>query len=222
MKKFLSATLAAVILLVSVFSVNIFALNTTKTEALINKIKETREVAITLTAGDVEAFGEFLSATDTIYIKGDSIAYEHSMELLTARVVLNDGDFYGFIPAVPYFYVKAAAPGISSMDIWAVINDITNISFGIMKHVRSFEEEYEGETYYVEEFNDRAQVTSKFYYDGDDLKILKVIDKKTNSMQITYFENISFTVDDSIFQLPTFALDLTPMFKAFLAAIATI
>ena len=71
MKKTLSIIMS-VILIVSVFSLNAFAA-TTKTEALLDKLNASKEVAVTLTAGDIALFGSASDATDTIYIKDDKV-----------------------------------------------------------------------------------------------------------------------------------------------------
>lgn len=221
MKKFFSAAVAAIILIVSVFSLNAFAADTTKTEALLAKLNSSKEVSVTLTAGDVNLFGIIpTTATDTLYIKGDKAAYEYKAGFINARAVLKDGVAYGFFPSLPYFYVKIDNSAIASLDVWKLIEETTNITLGVLQYVKSYDETVDGKTYFVEEFNDRAQVTSKFYYDGDDLKILKVEDAKTQSVQYTYFENISFTVDDGVFEIPSAAFDLTPILKGlFLAMI---
>lgn len=219
MKKTLSIIMS-VILIISVFSLNAFAA-TTKTETLVDKINTEKEVAVTLTAGDIPLFGANSDATDTIYIKDDKAAYDYNAGFINIRVVLDDDEIIAFLPVFPYVHVKLDSKAIGSVDIWGIIDEATNITFGVLNYVGSYEEEFEGKTYYVEEFNDRAQVTSKFYYDGDDLKILNVTDKKTNSVQNTYFEDISFEVDDSIFKLPLISFDMTPVLSAlFLSLLA--
>lgn len=219
MKKTLSFIMS-VILIISVFSLNAFAA-TTKTETLVDKINTEKEVAVTLTAGDIPLFGANSDATDTIYIKDDKAAYDYNAGFINIRVVLDDDEIIAFLPVFPYVHVKLDSKAIGSVDIWGIIDEATNITFGVLNYVGSYEEEFEGKTYYVEEFNDRAQVTSKFYYDGDDLKILNVTDKKTNSVQNTYFEDIRFEVDDSIFKLPLISFDMTPVLSAlFLSLLA--
>ena len=217
MKKALSIIMS-VILIVSVFSLNAFAA-TTKTETLLNNLNEKKEVAVTLTAGDIPLFGANSDATDTIYIKGDKAAYDYNAGFINARVVLDDDEIIAFLPALPYVHVKLDSKAIGSVDIWGIIDEATNVTFGVLQFVKSYEEDVDGKTYYVEEFNDRAQVTSKFYYDGDDLKILKVYDAKTNSVQNTYFEDISFEVDDGIFKLPLISFDMTPILQGLFIAL---
>lgn len=219
MKKTLSIILSA-ILIISVFSLNAFAANT-KTETLINKLNTEKEVAVTLTAGDIPLFGANSDATDTIYIKDKKAAYEYNAGFINVRLVLDDDGIVAFLPVFPYIHVKLDSKAIGSIDIWGLINDATNVTLGVLNYVKSYNEDVEGKTYYVEEFNDRAQVTSKFYYDGDDLRILKVTDAKTGSVQYTYFEDISFDVDDNIFELPLISFDMTPILQGlFLALIA--
>ena len=219
MKKTLSIILSA-ILIISVFSLNAFAANT-KTETLINKLNTEKEVAVTLTAGDIPLFGANSDATDTIYIKDKKAAYEYNAGFINVRLVLDDDGIVAFLPVFPYIHVKLDSKAIGSIDIWGLINDATNVTLGVLNYVKSDNEDVEGKTYYVEEFNDRAQVTSKFYYDGDDLRILKVTDAKTGSVQYTYFEDISFDVDDNIFELPLISFDMTPILQGlFLALIA--
>lgn len=219
MKKAISIIMS-VILIISVFSLNAFAA-TTKTETLLNKLNTEKEVAVTLTAGDIPLFGANSDATDTIYIKDDKVAYDYKAGFINARLVLDDDEIIAFLPIFPYVHVKLDSKAIGSVDLWGIINEATNITLGVLNYVKSYEEEIDGKTYYVEEFNDRAQVTSKFCYEGDELRILKVTDARTGSVQNTYFEDISFEVDDSIFKLPLISFDLTPILQGlFLAMLA--
>lgn len=221
MKKIISVSIAAILLVMSVFSVNAFAADTTKTEALLDKLNTSKEVAVSLKAGDIPLFGSNSQATDTIYIKGDKAAYDYNAGFLNVRVVLDDDEIIAFLPIFPYVHVKLDSAAIGSIDIWGVINEVTNLTMGVLAYVDTYEEEVGGIKYTVEEFNDRAQVTSKFYYQDDELKILKVEDKQTKSVQYTYFENIEFEVDDSVFDLPIISFDLTPVLQGiFLSLIA--
>ena len=221
MKKIISVSIAAILLVMSVFSVNAFAADTTKTEALLDKLNTSKEVAVSLKAGDIPLFSSNSNASDTIYIKDDMAAYEYNAGFLNVRVVLDDDEIIAFLPFFPYIHVKLESSALGSVDIWGLIEDATKVTMGVLAYVDTYEEEVGGVKYTVEEFNDRAQVTSKFYYQGDDLKILKVEDKQTNSVQNTYFESISFDVDNSIFELPAISFDLTPVLQGlFLALIA--
>ncbi len=221
MKKIISVSIAAILLVMSVFSVNAFAADTTKTEALLDKLNTSKEVAVSLKAGDIPLFGSNSNASDTVYIKGDKAAYEYNAGFLSVRVVLDGDEIIAYLPILPFIHVKLESSALGSVDIWGLIEDATKITMGVLAYVDTYEEELGGVKYTVEEFNDRAQVTSKFYYQGDDLKLLNVVDKQTNSVQNTYFESISFDVDDSIFELPAISFDLTPVLQGlFLALIA--
>ena len=221
MKKIISVSIAAILLVMSVFSVNAFAADTTKTEALLDKLNTSKEVAVSLKAGDIPLFGSNSNASDTVYIKGDKAAYEYNAGFFNVRVVLDGDEIIAYLPIFPYVHVKLESSAIGSVDVWGLIEDATKVTMGVLAYVGTYEEELGGIKYTVEEFNDRAQVTSKFYYQNDELKLLNVVDKQTNSVQNTYFESISFDVDDSVFELPAISFDLTPVLQGlFLALIA--
>lgn len=218
MKKTLSIIIASIILVMSVFSVNAFAAET-KTDALLKQLKDSKEVAISLQAGDIPLFGSNSNASDTFYVKGDKAAYEYKAGFINVRVVLDGDEIIAFIPEFPYIHVKLETKALGSINISKLIEEATNLTSGVLNYVDTYEEEIGGVKYTVEEYNDRAQVTSKFYYQNDELKILKVNDKKTFSNQNTYFESISFEVDDSIFELPIISFDVTPLLQGLFIAL---
>ncbi len=200
--------MAAVIIALSVFSVNAFAAQTTKTEALFKQITDAKEISLTFTAGDT-----FLgTSTDTVHIKGNNVAYEYNTGFLNARVVLKDGSAYAYLPMLPFFFVKLDNTGLNNVDVWKIVENAFGITMGVLNYIKSYNEEYQGKTYFVEEFNDRAQVTSKFYYEGDTLKMLIVTDAKTGSRQVTLFDSYSFAVSDDIFAMPS-GFDLSIILK---------
>ena len=210
-KKTVSAVLALVMVF-SVLSVGAFAA-ATKTETLIETVKTKKEVSVTLTAGNT-ALG---ASTDKITVKGNAVAYDYNTGFFKVRVVVRDNTAYAYLPILPFFYVKVDNLGIAKLDVWSVIEKASGVTFAVLNYVKSYNEEIDGKTYFVEEFNDRAQVTSKFCYIGDDLKLLKVTDARTGSVQNTYFENISFSVPDSEVAVPG-GFDLTPFLKGLFAA----
>ncbi len=222
MKKTLSAVFAAIILIMSVFSVNAFAASTPKTDALLDRLETATEVSVTLRAGETKLFGILpATITNTVAVKGNSICYEYNAGFIQARVVTDDDGIYGYMPNLPYFYIKMDTNPLKGADVWSLVLDAANITQVFIQYIKSYEEEVDGTKYYVEEYNDREFVTSKFYYIGDELKMLKVTDSSTNSVQYTYFEDISFEVDDSVFSVPKTAVDLTPFLKGlFISMIA--
>ena len=215
MKKSISTVLTAAILIMSVFSVNAFAA-TSKTDALLDRLETATEVSVTLRAGETKLFGILpAKITHTVAIKGNSICYEYNAGFIGARVVADKDGIYGYMPNLPYFYVKMDSNPLKGADIWALVLDAANITQGFIQYIKSYDETVDDTTYYVEEYNDREFVTSKFYYDGDELKMLKVTDSSTNSVQYTYFEEITFDVDDSVVSVPQNAFDLSPILKGF-------
>ena len=51
MKKLLSLVLTVAILVIGVFPINVFAAETTKTEALLDKMNSSKEISVTLRTG---------------------------------------------------------------------------------------------------------------------------------------------------------------------------
>ena len=209
MKKILSFLLAAIMIFGSLFCMTAFAEETPKTDALLSSLSDKKEISVTLTGGDT-FFG---TSTDKFCIKGNNAAYEYETGFITVRAVIKDGAAYAYLPFLPFFYVKLDNTGLGNLDIWQLIKTATGLTMGITHYEESFEETLEGKTYYVEQYNDGAQVKLKFYYEGNSLKLLNVKDSKTGSVQNTFFEDISFTVSDDMFAEPK-GLNLTPLLKS--------
>lgn len=216
MKKTISILIAAVIFIMSVFSVNAFAADTPKTDALLDKLETATEVSVTIRSGETKLFGILpATITNTVAVKGNNVCYEYSAGFLKARVVANDDGIYGYMPTLPFFYVKMDTNPIKGANVWAMVLGAADLTQAFTRYLKSYEETVDGTKYYVEEYDDREFVTSKFYYVGDDLKMLIVTDSSTGSVQYTYFDDISFKVDDSMFSVPATASDLSPILKTF-------
>lgn len=222
MKKTLSVLIASIILIMSVFSVNAFAASP-KTDALLDKLESANEVSVTLRAGETKLFG-FLPATitNTFAVKGNNVCYEYGAGFLKARIVATDSGVYGFLPTLPFFYVKMNTNPLKGANVWSMVLSASNLTQALTRYLKSYEETVDGTKYHVEEYDDREFVTSKFYYVGDSLKMLVVTDSSTGSVQYTYFDDISFSVSDSMFEVPSAAIDLSPVllgiFTSLLAA----
>ena len=219
MKRILSVLLAAV-MLVSCLCINAFAAETPKADALLDRLETEDEVLVTIKSGETRLFG-FLPAEikNTVAVKGNSIAYEYTAGFLKVRVIASEEGIYAFVPTLPYFFVKLDRNPLEGADIWQLVKDAANLTQGFIRYLESYNETVDGKEYYVEEYDDREFVTSKFYFDGDDLKILKVEDSSTGSIQYTYFEDISFDVDDSFFDVPKGAFDLSPILTGLILSI---
>lgn len=221
MKKTLSVLIASIILLMSFFSVNAFAA-TPKTDALLDRLETATEVSVTIRSGETKLFGILpATITNTIAVKGNNICYEYRAGFLKARIVTADDGIYGFLPTLPFFYVKMDTNPIKGANVWSMVLSAANLTQALTRYLKSYEETVGGTKYYVEEYDDREFVTSKFYYVGDDLKMLIVTDSSTGSVQYTYFDDISFSVSDSMFTVPATAFDLSPLLKGIFLSLIT-
>ncbi len=220
MKRFLSILLAAVMMMTSVFCIGAFAAETPKADALLDRLETEDEVLVTINSGRTMLFG-FLPSDiqNTVAVKGNSIAYEYTAGFLKVRVIASEEGIYAFVPTLPFFYVKLDRNPLEGADIWQLVKDAANLTQGFIQYIESYNETVDGKEYYVEEYNDREFVTSKFYFDGDELVMLKVEDSSTHSVQYTYFDDISFDVDDNFFKVPSGAFDLSPILTGLILAI---
>lgn len=217
MKKTIAVLTATLILMLSVFSMNAFASEVTKTDALFDKIEETKEVAVTFRTGRSKTFGDSYSAINTVYLKGDSVAYDFDNGFIELRTVVQGDMLVSFLPSFPFIHMKAEELSFGDFDLWGVINGTSDFTMEFLVFVKAYETTIDGVTYYVEEFSDRGSVINSFYYVGDDLKILKAEDFFYQTVQYTYFDEMSLTVDDSVFEIPAVTFDLTAIFKWFIS-----
>ena len=220
MKRILSILLAAVLMMTSVFCIGAFAAETPKADALLDRLETEDEVLVTINSGKTMLFGFLPSEIkNTVAVKGNSIAYEYTAGFLKVRVIASEEGIFAFVPTLPFFYVKLDRNPLEGADIWQLVKDAANLTQGFIQYIKNYNETVDGKEYYVEEYNDREFVTSKFYFDGDELVMLKVEDSSTHSVQYTYFDDISFDVDDDFFKVPSGAFDLSPILTGLILAI---
>ncbi len=212
----LLAVLLSVVLAFSAFAFGACAQETPKTQKLLETLNSGNAVSVTLKAGDT-LLG---SSNDTFIIKGSALAYEYGTGFFSIRLLLNDGALYAYLPFFPFLYVKVPtlALGLGDGDVWKLIETVTGATFSILRYVKSYTETIDGVSYDVEEYFDNAQVTVKFCYQDDTLKLLNVTDAQTKSVQNTYFQNISFDVPDALVAVPQ-GIDLTFLFKGLVTAL---
>lgn len=221
MKRLLSVILAAV-MLTSAFCINVFAAEIPKADALLDRLETEDEVLVSINSGSTMLFG-FLPSDikNTVAVKGNTIAYEYTAGVLKVRVIASEDGVYAFMPSLPFFYVKLDKNPLEGADVWGLVKKAANLTQGFIRYIDSYNETVDGKEYYVEEYDDREFVTSKFYFDGDELKMLKVEDSSTHSVQYTYFDDITFEVDDSFFEVPKGAFDLSPILTGLMLSIIT-
>ena len=98
-------------------------------------------------------------------------------------------------------------------NLWDTIKGLSDVTMEFLVYIKSYETTIDGVEYYVEEFSDRGSVINSFFYVGDELKILKAQDFAKDTIQYTYFEKITTTVDDSVFEMPAISFDFTAVMK---------
>ncbi len=213
MKKIISIILA-VILITSAFSLTAFATESPKTDALLDKLETEDELCVSFTSGQSTIFS-FLgkNPSNQIAVKNNEISYEIDNGFIVIRVVANKAGVYAYIPSFPFIYVKLDSKILAITDIKDLLEKTSNLTQGFIQFVDSYNETFEETEYYVEEYNDREFVTSKFYYIGDELRMLKVENSKTKSVQYTYFDGIEFNASDELFEVPVLAIDVTPILQ---------
>lgn len=216
MKKVISILLTLAIAF-SVCSVAAFADSApaTKTEALFEKLANTKELRVSVTPDSKFGMGFGVSAIE-LYIKDDSIAVDTKLGFLPVRASILDGTFYAYCTAVPFAYISVDGLGLDFIgidsSIWELIDKSVDAAELLLAYVGSYDETVDGTAYSVEEYNDREYVTTKFYYQGDVLKFISVYDAADKSTQVTTINSYSFSVDDGIFKKPV-GIDITKLLK---------
>lgn len=217
MKKAICIFLTATILMLSLFGMNAFAAETTKTDALFDKIEETKEVAVTFRTGKSKEFGDSYSAINTVYLKGEKVAYDFNNGTITLRTIVDGDTLVSYIPSFPFIHMRMEELSFGDFDLWETIKGTSDFTMEFLVFVKSYETEIDGVTYYVEEFSDRGSVINSFFYVGDEFKILKAQDFAKDTIQYTYFDNVSLTVEDKIFEMPAISFDFTAVMQWFLS-----
>lgn len=207
MKKIISFILVLV-LAMSVFSLSAFAADT-KTETLFDAIKNNEEVTVSFRTGKSDTFGESYSVQNTVYMDNDKIAYDFDNGFFKLRTLADDGKLVSFLPSFPYIHMTLADLSLIKVDIWGIIEKLSNFTMDFLVFQNSYETTIDGVTYYVEEFNDRGSVVNSFYYVGGELKVLKAQDFAKNTIQYTYFDEVKLEADSSVFQRPLISFELT-------------
>lgn len=216
MKKITSLILSTVIVILSIFSTTAFAQEQTKLDNWSQK----------------HSFAEFeinyySESSDGIidshaYLKNDKFSMTLNLPITegdSSEVnCICDGDYcYLIFTSFPFFYIKSEEVEFSIEDIINMI-EIAETTF-----IKSYEVTESQTTYYVEEYSYYIESeghsengTSKFYFIGDELikSEYTYIDENGYSVY-TRIEYISFEVDDSVFEVPWYSIDILPILKFF-------
>ena len=216
MKKIVSVLLA-LILTFSALSLTASAYLDNKTEPFIDKIEETKEVAVTFRTGKSKEFGDSWSQINTVYLKGDKVAYDFNNGFFTIRTLIDGDDLVCYFPSFPLVHMRVQELPFGNFNLWETIKGLSDVTMEFLVYIKNYETTIDGVDYYVEEFSDRGSVINSFFYVGDELKILKAQDFAKDTIQYTYFDKISLTVDDSVFEMPKVSFDFTTVMKWFIS-----
>lgn len=200
MRKILSVFLTAVVLVMSVFCVNAFAQEQTRMEKWTQNVDDYEfEAKITNKINDEKNVAK-------MYVKGKKIALISNLPLTDnmntkIKFIIKDGYVYILFPDFPFFHFK-----IEGNEDMFQIPEI-----GELIYVKSYEKQNGSVTYYVEEFEDENNNICKYYFFGDALVKIEAesIDEYNNHMS-SIMEIVSYEVNDSVFRVPFFSINIAP------------
>lgn len=195
MKKFVSVFLVAVVL-VSALCVNVFAAEP-MLESLIREVENGSEAYVSIKAAGAAG----MSASDNIYVKGDKACYEYETGPFKFRAVFKDGKTY---LVMPLFGVYTVVDGYSINDPQSLLKTAFAATLGVTQYVGSTTETLNGVTYVYEEYNDRAAVTIVATFADGELVKITVTDTESGSVQVTNFNAVTTSVDDSVFETDSY------------------
>jgi hypothetical protein len=134
----------------------------------------------------------------------------------------HEGKLLSYLPSFPYIHMTVVNLPFVEVDVWGIIEKLSNITMDFLVFVKSYETNIDGVTYYVEEFSDRGSVINSFYYAGNDLKVLKAQDFAKKTIQYTYFDNVSLDVDETVFSRPAISFELTAVLSFLLGILGSL
>lgn len=202
MKKLISVFLTAIILIMSVFCVGAFAQEQTKSEKWMQNFFE-QEAKIRVTT---EVYGE--ETVSDMYFKDGKIASVFYMPLsrnidIKIKVIINNGYFYILFPDFPLFHLKDEIT--EDMLIIPEADELT--------YLKSYEKQDGTITYYVEEFTNEQNMICKYYFIGENLiRIEAGGTDEYGEHSSSIVEILSDKVDDSVFRVPFFSINIAPLF----------
>ena len=205
MKKFVSTVLTILILITSVFSLNAFAQEQTRAEQWMQDFtNQEMEMRITTTLYGEETISE-------LYFKDGKIAstfYIPFYENINAKtkVIINNGYIYIIFPDFPFVHFKTEIT--EDMLIFPEASELT--------YIKSYEEQNGSITYYIEEFTTEQNMICKYYFIGDNL--IRIEAEGTDEYgehSSSVIEILSDEVEDSIFRIPFFSINISPFIESF-------
>lgn len=208
MKKKLLSLLLAATLVFSMFSFTAFAEEKTRTEQWLEK--GLNEFCFHVTVCDTDYV---ITDSYNIYYKANKISFNNVTLFgnLKANVVFDGEKAFLYPSGFPFIHFQFEEDFEADQDENFVMTDILDdLSF-----IKNYEQKINSTVYYVEEFvyvdpeiDDSAEIY-KFCFSGDELKLILT----KSEYKITQNEIISNDVDDNVFKLPLFSINLTPIFR---------
>lgn len=136
-----------------------------------------------------------------MYVKGDKIAMEMDISIMSVRMIYEKDTVTMIIPSFKA-YMSVPADQIGGMDIdemTAGLNEIINTEN--LDYVSTTTEKVGGKNYVCETYKDGVN-TNKYYFDSsDNLKRIEIIDADGNKA-VTEIDEFSTNVPDSVFEIP--------------------
>lgn len=209
MKKVTALFMAFLILAMSMFSINAFAqesdgeeqfdVSQTRLAKWNERLNTTKEIEFKVTMTEDNGNKKVTRCCRS----GDNVLVESTINGTEFKMIENPKGKFMYFPKIPFLYFK--------FDKY--FEESFLFVYGIPENL-VFVKAYEESGYYVEEFyNINTDVTCRYYFIGDELKLEKGTDNSTK-------EYLSHEVDESEIKLPDFCIDATlllPLFLLFLA-----
>ncbi len=202
MKKIISVILS-VLITISVFSIGAFSVDAepTRFEKWMSNHEVDNELAVQINVRIDGLLAGFLKSN--AYLKGDNLAMTFDFDGKEIKAVSKDGNLLLFFTEFPFIHYKMKLEDVfGSTDA-----DFSNCIF-----VEAYETELEEKTVWVEEYifeSDGQEYPIISYFEGDELKKLTFEQNIADMNLEVEFEILSEEVDDEVFKLPTFSLDVT-------------
>ncbi len=184
-----------------IFSANVYAADSPKFPGIQEKMFSGEELSVNYT------FEDFNQKYDcTIYRKGDKIAADTDFLIeeiftVTIRVAFDENNVYMYLPKFPFFYYsydKEIIEDELGADIFAMPENVIYIGSGT--------KDIDGKSYYVDIYESDG-TTVKYGIENDELIFVESYSNEDYS--IIYLNEVSHSVNDSVFRPPFFAIDLS-------------
>ncbi len=186
----------------------IFCVSASATEAEPTKAEKwyNEAHAVTGMVTDITIGDEYSSVTQRLYSKGDKAASEIDLDGTRIRVIVDSKNLIIFNPDMPIFHVKFKGLGEIMVEIPEGVPTEFSLEF-----VKAYEHTEGEKTYYIEEFTDADGTVYKYYFLGDELILVDATIKAESETVTTRMMIISYEVDDEIFEIPWYSINLYPI-----------